>query len=67
MLIFQIKNKLLIFGGRGNDKIQQYDISKNQWKTFKVEMPKHSMAFGCTSILDGRFVLLFGGQSVGYL
>ena len=59
-------NYVLIFGGfyeEWLDSIHQYSISDNSWKRLKVTMPKPMRDFGVTSIMDGRYVLLFGGRT----
>ena len=63
--LIKIQNKLLIFGGYDGDKyldtVYQYDIIRNKWNKLNCKMPKRLSDFGCTPILNGQYVLLFGG------
>ena len=65
--LIKIQNKLLIFGGcDGNnylDTVYQYDIITNKWNKLKCKMPKSLSLFGCTSILNGNYVVLLGGKN----
>ena len=64
--IVQISNTILLFGGCDShdnhcDDIYEYDIIGNHWKELKCKIPNSSNEFGCTSILNGQYVVLFGG------
>eukprot|EP01084_Bolivina_argentea_P214745 364550_1 len=68
--------KILMFGGQNNDNefefnytdsIYECDLTNNeyQWTKLDVKLPDSGyMGFGCTAILDGKYVLVMGGQGV---
>ena len=62
----QIKYRLLSFGAwnyeAASDGIYEYDIIDNRWSTLQTKMPIALAHVACTSVLNGRFVLLFGGK-----
>ena len=65
--IVRIKDKILMFGGRepgfNIDGVHEYDINDNKWRTLQCKLPIPIDAFGCTSILNGKFVILCGGST----
>ena len=71
----QVKNeKILIFGGEDDgdckrlfyksytNTIREYDVGKHEWRKLNVELPYKLMGCGATSVLDGKYVLIFGGD-----
>ena len=65
--VVNVKNKILMFGGYCNrklsDSIHQYDITNNKWTKLTHKMPVAMRSFGCVSILNGQYILIFGGNS----
>ena len=63
----KIKNELLLFGGYDGDNdidsIHQYDIIDNQWTRLQSKLPKTRSFITATPILNGQFVLIFGGNT----
>eukprot|EP01084_Bolivina_argentea_P163916 285078_1 len=70
--IVLVKNSLFMFGGYDSyhstvlDIIHQYDIKSNQWHRLNVRMPKALFAFGCVSVINDNFILIFGGIDKDY-
>ena len=71
--IVRIRNKVLIFGGEDPqnrnhlDSIHEYDIIRNEWHKLNCKIPKALSGCGCTSILNGQCVVLFGGASLAHV
>ena len=63
--IIRIQQKLLIFGGSDHshfsDYIYEYDLRNNAYQKLEITIPRKMVYVACTSILNGQFVLLFGG------
>ena len=65
--LVRIKNNVFMFGGVNGfdgkhfDTINQYNASKNEWITLPQKMPNALYSFGCTKILDEKYVVLLGG------
>ena len=64
----KLKDKILSFGGEDglgiSNKILEYSNITNNWKELKQKMPCPMERFGCTSILNGQFVVLFCKKNV---
>ena len=45
------------------DTICEYNITNNKWRRLLTKMPKALANSACTPILNGQFVLLFGGNN----
>eukprot|EP01083_Nonionella_stella_P062090 161543_1 len=69
--------QVLIFGGRSDpefptfefdfdysDTVRQYDIANDTWTKLNIKVPDAMQGFGCTSILNGKYVLVIGGEQV---
>lgn len=52
-----------IFGAL--DIIHEYDINNNKWTKLIHKLPTALSGSGCTSILNGQYVILFGGCNHG--
>ena len=66
--IVRIKDKVLVFGGHvfsALDIIYEYDINDKKWSKLHHKLPKALSGCGCTSILNGQYVVLFGGCNKG--
>ena len=64
----KIGDKVLLFGGNNFDDqdwrmIHQYNIIENAWSKIDCQLPVPLNGFGCTAVLNGQFVVLFGGES----
>ena len=65
--LVKVGNFVLSFGGsekaswQSLDDIHQYDIINNKWKRLKITMPKPLSHHACAAIMNGKYVLLFGG------
>ena len=61
------KNKILSMGGYDGifvtDKMLEYEVSNRKWRTLGLRMPVKRMGFGATSTLNGKYVLIFGGEN----
>ena len=64
----KVKDKILSFGGRYHgQEISEYYINQNKWRKLRKKLPIAINRFGCVAVLNGKFVLLFGGDgSDGY-
>eukprot|EP01084_Bolivina_argentea_P136681 240712_1 len=64
--LVSINNNVFIFGGEGWNKsldtIFHYNIEQNKWNKLNVKMPKPLSSFGCTSAINNKYVLIFGGD-----
>ena len=63
-----LENHVIAFGAYDDpdclDYIHEYDIINNSWKRLTITMPAQGMEyFGCATIMDGQYVLLFGGKA----
>ena len=65
----KLNDGVLAFGGWrsiGNmnsgylDEINKYDIINNKWTKSEIKMPKKMIVHGAASILNQKFVTLFG-------
>ena len=70
----KIANKLLVFGGYDSlykyDRIHEYNINNNQWKTLETKIPKFIYPHCgkvCVQILNGQIVLLFGKRDSNHI
>ena len=66
--IVRIQSKILMFGGYddrgyGVDTICESNVEGYEWYELKCKLPQPLSQFGCTSILNGQFVALFGGEN----
>ena len=68
--IAQISGKLLTFVGDDDagapydqPEVLEYNISNNEWRTLQTKsgIPREMYKFGCVSVLNNQYVLLFGG------
>ena len=64
-------NILLLFGGLDGDermdRMHEYDIINDQWARSQLKLPKPLSSVASTQILNGQFVLLFGGNDGKYI
>eukprot|EP01084_Bolivina_argentea_P295497 508754_1 len=73
----KVNDKVLIFGGRSDpehptfefdfgytDTIRSYDIINDKWTKLNVKTHEAFQGFGCTSILNGKYILVIGGEQV---
>ena len=62
--VIKVKNKWLMFASyRWYQQGKEYDDKTNQWHSLKMKnAPIHMRSAGCTAILNGKYVLLFGGE-----
>ena len=66
--LIQLRDKLLLFGGttmNSHDiaEIVQYDIKSNKWSKLDRSMPVKLGLFAATAVLNGQYVITFGGYS----
>ena len=58
--------RILLFGGilnyEASNLIYEYNILQNEWNLLSFTMPKGRSSFGCISVLNGKYVVLFGGS-----
>ena len=59
--LVRVKQKLLLFGGRDDygswtDAVHEYDILNKIWTKLNVKLPASSFDFGCTPILNGKYI-----------
>ena len=64
--LVRIKNKVFAFGGYlgllgYDDQVVVYDIAANKWHKGTFRLPMKMCSFGCTKVLNGQYVILFGG------
>ena len=66
--IAKLKDKIIIIGGNnGFDNVDihhEYDINQNKWSRIDCKLPQLMNGFGCTKILNGQFLALFGGFAI---
>ena len=64
--LVKVGDRIISFGGYHDrqflDCMMEYDIIKDAWKRLKIEMPRAMRDFGCTSAVNDRYILLFGGR-----
>ena len=68
--LVQAGNKILMLGGEDINSnplnaMFEYNIAENKWRRLKHKLPKPLETFGCTLILNGQFVAIFGGYYYG--
>ena len=65
--IIGLKDKILILAGsdghEDSDIHHQYNINQNKWSRIDCKFPALMGDFGCTKILNGQYVALFGGYT----
>ena len=68
--LLKVGNRVLSFGGYHDrqflDCMMEYDIIKNAWKRLKITMPRTMTSFGCVSVMNEKYILLFGGEDGVY-
>ena len=70
--IVKVDDKIFMFGGLdymrrcNSELILEYDVKRNVWNKLKIKMPIAVNSFGCTSILNGEYIVLLGGYGGRY-
>ena len=55
-------NRITNVGGECTDVIHQFNVRDNEWTKLSVKTPRVMQSFGCCSVLQGKYVLIFGGK-----
>lgn len=62
-----INDKILSFGGFSwksfisLDEVYEFNITSSKWTATDIKLPRSIHCFGCVTVLNGQFVILFGG------
>ena len=70
--LISLRNNLFMFGGYDRDKheyldtIYQCNTKEMKWSKLDIKMPKQLYLFGCTTAINDKYVLIFGGYSGHY-
>lgn len=65
--LMTIQNSVLVFGGIDTltidltDRIYQYNALTDKWSQSGIRLPDELVDFGCVSVLNAEFMLIFGG------
>ena len=65
-------NNIFVVGGLNGDNwcnldtVYHYNIAENVWNKLNIKMPNKLRSFGCTTAINNKYILIFGGMDNGY-